>query len=152
MSKSSRGSWELPLCLRSSTRTMQTTVAIALVTLSVLLLVDVGVAYPNPYFEPAKRLSEDLLDAEDAFDGDEGDRFEDENSLWRRAYSPISATDTSIKDYSSILSCSVGQVCKPASKSKFSCKCNIFTYCVAPGKYANAQCKWSAVGYVYKQP
>ncbi|XP_077980353.1 uncharacterized protein LOC144435631 [Glandiceps talaboti] len=123
---------------------MQTIVATALITLSVFLILDVAVAYP--YYDADKQLQNELFDRTNVDEGDGGD------AMWRRAYSPISGTDQSIKDYSSILSCSVGQVCKPSAKTKFSCKCNMFTYCVAPGKYADAKCKWSAVGYVYKQP
>lgn len=126
---------------------MSTTITFAVVLLTLLsafITLDVGVAYPYRLEADKKADEMALLDG-----GNVGDDFEE---MWRRAYSPISAVDTSVKEYSSIISCSVGQICKPAAKRKFSCKCNIFTYCVAPGKFSPAQCKWSAVGYVYKQP
>lgn len=71
---------------------------------------------------------------------------------WNKNFMGVSSLDNSIKGFKShSVRCRSNDVCKYAGKKMFRCKCNSLQYCVADTPMSNAHCKYSAVGFVYKQ-
>ncbi|PNF24850.1 hypothetical protein B7P43_G12919, partial [Cryptotermes secundus] len=48
--------------------------------------------------------------------------------------------------------CWWNEICKEEFQTLFRCKCPLWSYCRSPGRYYNAFCTMTGVGYIWTQP
>ncbi|XP_023716188.1 uncharacterized protein LOC111869155 [Cryptotermes secundus] len=60
--------------------------------------------------------------------------------------------DQSVRGYLTERTCWWNEICKEEFQTLFRCKCPLWSYCRSPGRYYNAFCTMTGVGYIWTQP